>query len=133
MSYQVLLDADAELVSGQDRYGKAPLHCAVDAGSEELVRLLLQYGADINIRCHDGMTPLMMCCTSDRDGKKAEVMEALLEAGAMIDLKDFRGKRTALHVSSERFYFFYLIISVLFRLLYMFCLSVPRTHHESQS
>ncbi|CAG5125405.1 unnamed protein product [Candidula unifasciata] len=98
---KVLLDADADLVSCQDRYGKAPLHCAVEAGSDELVQLLLQYGADINIRCHDGMTPLMMCCTADTDGKKVGVMKVLLEAGALIDLKDFRGKRTALHVAAS--------------------------------
>lgn len=98
---KVLLDANADLVSCQDRYGKAPLHCAVEAENEELVQLLLQYGADINIRCHDGMTPLMMCCTADTGGNKTGLMRLLLEAGAMIDLKDFRGKRTALHVSSD--------------------------------
>ncbi|BFZ06186.1 hypothetical protein BsWGS_09225 [Bradybaena similaris] len=98
---KVLLDANADLVTCQDRYGKAPLHCAVEAENEELVQLLLQYGADINIRCHDGMTPLMMCCTADTGGNKTGLMRLLLEAGAMIDLKDFRGKRTALHVAAS--------------------------------
>ncbi|CAL1545329.1 unnamed protein product [Lymnaea stagnalis] len=96
---KVLLDADAELVKCQDKFGKSPLHCAVETGSEELVRLLLEYGADVNIRCHEGLTPLMNCCTQDPDGGRTGVMKILLEAGAMFDLTDYRGKRTALHVA----------------------------------
>lgn len=96
---KVLLEADAELVKCQDKFGKSPLHCAVEAGSEELVRLLLEYGADVNVRCHEGLTPLMNCCTQDPDGERTGVMRILLEAGAIIDLTDYRGKRTALHVA----------------------------------
>ncbi|XP_012937258.2 serine/threonine-protein phosphatase 6 regulatory ankyrin repeat subunit A [Aplysia californica] len=96
---QTLLEADSELVQGQDRFGKSPLHCAVDVGSWELARLLLLHGADVNLRCHDGLSPLMYCCTADPEGKRRDVMRLLLDEGAVIDLKDYRGKRSALHLS----------------------------------
>ncbi|XP_059141911.1 serine/threonine-protein phosphatase 6 regulatory ankyrin repeat subunit C-like [Physella acuta] len=96
---KTLLDADAELVKCQDKFGKSPLHCAVESGNEEMAQLLLDYGADVNIRCHEGLTPLMMCCMQDLEGIRAGVMKTLLKEGALVDLKDYRGKRTALHVA----------------------------------
>ncbi|RUS68393.1 hypothetical protein EGW08_023844 [Elysia chlorotica] len=94
---QVLLEADPELISCQDRFGKSPLHCAVAAGSDELVRLLLEFGADANVRCHEGLTPLMYCCMADPGGSKVKVLQRLLEAGCLVDLTDYRGRRSAMH------------------------------------
>ncbi|KAK0049487.1 serine/threonine-protein phosphatase 6 regulatory ankyrin repeat subunit A [Biomphalaria pfeifferi] len=96
---KILLEADPELVLCQDRYGKSSLHLAVDTGNEEIVRLLLEHGADANVRCHEGLTPLMYCCTPDTDGMRVGVLKLLLESGAAIALKDHRGKRSALHIA----------------------------------
>ena len=96
--YQVLLEANPELILGQDRFGKSPLHCAVATGSEELVRLLLRFGADVNVRCHEGLTPLMYCCMADPEGVKVKALQILLDGGCLVDLTDYRGRRSALHV-----------------------------------
>ncbi|GFR96378.1 ankyrin repeat domain-containing protein 1 [Elysia marginata] len=89
---QVLLEADPDLIHCQDRFGKSPLHCAVATGSDELVRLLLQFEADVNVRCHEGLTPLMYCCMADPEGSKIAVssgnlraVERLVSAGADLD------------------------------------------------
>ncbi|KAK3720476.1 hypothetical protein RRG08_058364 [Elysia crispata] len=96
---QVLLEANPDLIYCQDRFGKSPLHCAVAAGSDELVCLLLRFGADVNVRCHEGLTPLMYCCMADPEGAKVKVLQVLLEAGCLVDLTDYRGRRSALHIA----------------------------------
>jgi ankyrin repeat protein len=63
-------------VSLPEQTGMTPLHVA---DSEEIVNLLLRYGARIDSRDHWDRTPLHWAC--DR-GKSQEVVEALLKGGA---------------------------------------------------
>lgn len=70
-----------------DISGKTALHHYVASPVSDIficpaMRQLLQHGADVNARDHDGMTPLMVCCYFE--GHKARRMNILLESGANI-------------------------------------------------
>ena len=45
-------------IDTQDKYGNTPLHYAVKCGSLEMVKLLVEAGADIKTRNQANMTPL---------------------------------------------------------------------------
>ncbi|GLH16165.1 Transient receptor potential channel pyrexia [Gryllus bimaculatus] len=97
-------------VSSKDCLGQTPLHyvaeglmqsdwaqtqCSEDDGAE-IVKALVDAGADVN--CHDknGVTALHLAAKS---GSFA-VVEALLNAGALINAKD-RNSRTPLHYAAD--------------------------------
>lgn len=64
-----------------------PLHVAVQGGDYELVRLLLEKGANIEIVDKDGRTALMFAVKSGQ----SQVVKLLLDAGANIDTTDVNG------------------------------------------
>ena len=64
-----------------------------------IVRLLLQHGADVNVRQNDGLAPLHMASMNGA----LEVARVLLEHGANVQAEDVRG-RTPLQVVSENDY-----------------------------
>ncbi len=71
-----LLDEDPGLVHARDTSGNSPLHCLdVDnrmEDTEEILRLLVTHGADVNARNKEGLTPLdrleLLSGFSRRDG-----------------------------------------------------------------
>lgn len=65
-----------------DHHGRGPLHYAVDWQNVEIVKLLLEVGADVNKRCKCDMTVLHIAVGQLRD---AEMVKLLLEAGADIN------------------------------------------------
>ncbi len=71
-----------------------PLQQACDAGNQEMVDLLLQAGADVNIKCpvsddsDPGETPLMTAAMR----QKRDIVEKLLQCGARMDAKTKRGR-----------------------------------------
>jgi len=78
------IDVDRSLNDGQ-----SPLFAAAEGGFEEIVRLLIAAGCDVNMRvdnpsCFDpncsGLTPLGIACKMDNPN--ANVIQVLLEAGA---------------------------------------------------
>ena len=76
-----------------DAYGMyTPLKCVVEGRNMEGVQILLDAGANPNVKDRDGMTPLMVACNA---GQK-EIAEALLAKGAEVNAKD-NYDRTALH------------------------------------
>lgn len=108
-------EEDAALVSLLLRYGahinvflggysyKIPLHIAVEEyqkspeNSLKIIKLLLAFGANINIQNLSQETPLYLAC------KKGyyEVVELLVKNGADIDIKDQLGK-TPLDIAKEK-------------------------------
>lgn len=78
-----------------DRRGFALLHYAIQSSSLEMVRALLEAGAEVNVKdATSGWTPLMMAS----GGGELEIAKVLLMNGADVDVKEFRGY-TALHLA----------------------------------
>lgn len=73
--------------------GRKLLHIAAGAGNNELVRFLLDNGADINVKSQDGMTPLHYATIANKD----TTVKLLIERNALL-LKNNKGN-TALHIS----------------------------------
>ncbi|KAJ3115228.1 hypothetical protein HDU96_001012 [Phlyctochytrium bullatum] len=87
---QLLVQHGADLNS---RYrGDTALHRAAAKGRPEVVKLLLEFGADIEALNEDGLTPL---CAAARKGR-CECMDVLLDAGANVDAVDSEDEKSAL-------------------------------------
>ena len=74
-----------------------PLHAAMVAGDPEIVRALLEAGADVDARQQAGVTPLMGAAA----GGSVELVRLLLDAGADPAVVDDAG-RTAADWARER-------------------------------
>ena len=77
---------------------KSGMTSAFFASSPELVRMLADYGADFNIESDNGCTPLFKILPEG-----PEVIRAVIEAGADPNHKDSEG-RTPLHILTDRGY-----------------------------
>jgi truncated hemoglobin YjbI len=86
-----------------ERYGgRTLLHNAAGAGSLTTVELLLHLGADPNVLDGGRHTPLY-CVGNERGGaKSAEVVRALVRAGARVDAHDGVTGATPLHMAARR-------------------------------
>jgi ankyrin repeat protein len=90
---RLLLDYGVD-INARTSFSWTPLYVAVDHGTLEAVRLLLERGA--NPLISDGSTPLHKASYTGR----LEVVHLLLEHGADVKVEDKRG-RTALQVAEE--------------------------------
>ena len=70
----------------KDFMGRAPLHYAVQS-PQEITRILLDAGADVDIRNSGGVTPIMQAAGQGR----RDIVKLLLGAGARVDYKDYQG------------------------------------------
>ncbi|KAL2132753.1 hypothetical protein VTI74DRAFT_3408 [Chaetomium olivicolor] len=69
---------------------------AVTKGHREILRLLLQYNAPVNVRDSQGRTPLHLAVLHDREA----LAKLLLQHGADVNTRDSAG-RTALHYAID--------------------------------
>jgi len=60
-----MMKADAKWIAREDEYSRTPLHIAATLGRTEVVKWLLDNGADVNAIAYNGRTPLHLA--SDRD------------------------------------------------------------------
>lgn len=85
-SVKALLTKDKRLTRAKDKDGSTPPHCAAWKGHLEVVRILLDAGAEIeaqNQNSHWGMTPLHAAS----HGNQKAVVEVLIEHGADVNAK----------------------------------------------
>jgi ankyrin repeat protein len=95
-----LLDADPktarEHVRSRDIAGMTALHRAVWGGHPDIVRLLLERGAEVDAKGGGGQTPLSLAARWGR----GDLVDLLLEHGADASTKDDLG-RTLLHYAAQ--------------------------------
>lgn len=84
---RALLDRETD-VNGMGIYGSTPLTTAASTLNLEIVRMLLQRGANVNVSDEVGRTPLLAAILNigERD-----LIRLLLEAGSEANLADSRG------------------------------------------
>ncbi|BBN16069.1 hypothetical protein MPTK1_7g03250 [Marchantia polymorpha subsp. ruderalis] len=94
---QMLRDEPKLLNAGFFYERLAPLHVAAQQGQLQILQVLLERGAQVNILNSSGQTPLMLACKSGR----WSCIEPLLEAGANVLAFDYTRARTCLHYASR--------------------------------
>ncbi|MCP4727683.1 MAG: hypothetical protein GY863_21770 [bacterium] len=91
-----LLSGDSGLLEEKDSKGFTPLHIAITKDRREVVRYLIEKGADLNSKNNNGLRPLQTAL--DR-GKNA-IADLLIEKGADINIRGFRNQ-SLLHQASR--------------------------------
>ncbi|KAM6478238.1 nacht and ankyrin domain-containing protein [Trichoderma sp. SZMC 28011] len=71
-------------IDSRDEFGRTPLSMATEKGNEAVVKLLLNAGAEVNLKDYDNQAPLFYAAET---GKEA-VVKLLLNAGAGVNLKN---------------------------------------------
>lgn len=83
------------------------LHCAIEQQDKNSIRLLVEYGADVNLPTENGFTPLHLAVDIEGDSAwqrgetpSVELTTLLLELGANPKAKDSSGK-TPLNIAEQ--------------------------------
>lgn len=92
-----MLDADPSLATYVGGESETPLHYAAHLGDLELVRKLVELGADIDARNRFNQNPLLYAAYEGR----VDVCRYLLEKGAAFDFQDNRGNTPILFAARQ--------------------------------
>jgi len=95
LGVKMWLMAGANINAQEKLYGNTALVVASKYGYTEIVKLLLEAGADVNVKNKDGETALMKASYNGY----TEIVKMLIDAGADVNIKDRYGT-TALMLAS---------------------------------
>lgn len=82
----ISLGADIEFIEKEKKY--TPLMFALDKNKEEIAKILIENGANINVKDNTGITPLMQASVKEF----VEIVKLLLEKGADKNAKEMNGR-----------------------------------------
>lgn len=92
---KALIEKDPDLVNAKDKDGRTPLHWASHGVHLEIVKFLVDKGADVNAEDSKKVVPLHSLAVRN----DAAAIEILIAKGAHVDAKDYGGN-TALHYAA---------------------------------
>ncbi|XP_043479781.1 putative ankyrin repeat protein RF_0381 [Leptopilina heterotoma] len=79
----------------QIQSGFSPLHYAISGRNENIAKILIRAGADLNSRCSGDLTPLCLSCDINND---ISLLKILLEAGSDINIEINNGKNILAYI-----------------------------------
>jgi ankyrin repeat protein len=85
---KLLIERGADL-DEKENFGNTALHLACCFGRDDMVQLLIDSKAVVNVQNSDGETPLMWAADNSLFGEK--IIPILMQAGANVTLKDIDG------------------------------------------
>jgi ankyrin repeat protein len=94
-SVKTLIEKDPELVNAKDKDNRTPLHWACRGVHLEVVKFLVEKGADVNAEDSNKVVPLHSLAVRN----SIEAIELLLAKEANVDTKEYGG-HTALHYAA---------------------------------
>jgi ankyrin repeat protein len=94
-SLQASIEKDPAIVNARDQDGRTPLHWACRGRKLEVVKLLVEKGADVNAEDSNKIVPLHSLASRNN----AAAIAVLLDNGADVDARDY-GNNTALHYAA---------------------------------
>lgn len=94
---EILIEKDADLHRCEAIQGSSPLLLAVNVGNSSIVKTLLEYGSDPEIKGIFGQTPLIRAVIEGH----FEILALLLEYGALLDRRDEAGDTALMHAVED--------------------------------
>jgi ankyrin repeat protein len=91
-SVKALIEQDSEMIDAKDQDGRTPLHWACRGVHLDLVKFLVEKGANVNAEDNNKIVPLHSLASRNN----AAAIELLVTKGALVDSEDYGGN-TALH------------------------------------
>ena len=80
----------------QDKHRKSAIHYCCSNSDDKCLKILIEKGADVNIQDEMGRTALWTAVSKDDRG---HIVNALLNGGCLVNLRDDREKRNPLQVN----------------------------------
>ena len=94
---EMLLHYDQELLEIANQYGESPLLIAAKCGRADIVRFLLDQGANVFAVDHVAQTALMHAVSQQEQQGNPDIVRQLLAAGLDLEARSAGNHKTALH------------------------------------